>query len=154
MADRYELKNLKQAFDIVKDEKLERVHKQFVKDFGKFDFQGIYTSIGEISEGIRERILDAFHSKYNELKSDISHLRKGGFEVSVLDFNLLRIPLKEKMLLANFCLEAYEPIVKIFTEVEDKVKFLVEEMEKQEREYDEAERIKFVKERQDVDADK
>ncbi|NCN87041.1 hypothetical protein GW932_04345 [archaeon] len=119
MGERYEIKNLNEAFKLVKDKDLEEVYLLFKKDFSKeITFSGIYTSLKEISLDIKDRIKSEFNDNYRELKTKISKLRKHGEEVSVVDFELLRVPLKMKLLDANFSKENYLIILSILKNVE------------------------------------
>ena len=136
-SERYDIKNIDEAFGIVGDDTLKEVFYQCVKDFSlNPDFSGIYTSKKEVKNSIRERVFDALNDKFKDMKSSITQLRKHGFEVSVIDFRLLRIPLKEEILASDFSLENYSVVMQIFSSVEEEVSNLLVEMERMEKEKD------------------
>lgn len=133
--ERYDLKNIDEAFKLVSDKNLEEVYKKFCLDFGySSPFKGIYTSIKSIRESIVEIIIGRINEQYREDKGRISELRKKGFDVGVLDYDFLRIPLKIKMMKANFNLESYDKILQIFYSSEEQLKILVDELERAEKE--------------------
>lgn len=117
MSERFEIKNFKEAISIIKDKSLEKIAKEFSKDFShEFKFQGIFLSKKEISKEIKERLASGINDEYKDVKSKISHLRKKGLNVNIIDFNFLRIPLKIKVLMTEFNLKNYQNILKIFTD--------------------------------------
>lgn len=147
-SERYDLKNVEEAFGILKDEELKKVYERYVSDFeDKKGFAGIYISKKEILNSIKERVFDGLEERFKDIKSNISHLRKKGFEVNVIDFNLLRFPLKKKLLDSDFCLTNYNTIMDLFSWVEPEIDKLTLEMEKQEKERDFKEREEFQKNR-------
>lgn len=142
MSERYEIKTLKEAFGIVKSPDLEVVIAEFEGDFKKIArFTGIYLSRNEVIDGIRERVFDGLNDKYLDLKSRISYARKHGADLNPLDFGVLRVPLKIKMLNAVFNLDNYRLIVVMLNDDE---KQLVE-FEKQVEELEEQREIREAK---------
>lgn len=142
MSERYEIKTLKEAFGIVKDKDLEIIISEFERDFRKIArFTGIYISVNEVVKGIRERVFDGLNDKYLDLKSRISYARKHGADLNPLDFGVLRVPLKVKMLDAVFNLENYKLIVVMLNE--DEKQLIV--FEKQVEDFEEAREIRDAK---------
>lgn len=134
-SERFEIKNIEEAFEIIKDDSLKEVYEKYLLDFeNEREFSGVYTSKKDIVDSIKERIFDSFEEKYREIKSDVSTLRKKGYEVNVLDFYLLKFNYKKKLLEADFSLENYNIVVDLFKGVEPEIKKMVKEMEKKEME--------------------
>lgn len=136
-SERYDLKNIDEAFKIIEDDALKEIYKKHSSNFEeKRDFSGIYISKKEILNSIKERIFDAFEEKFKEIKYNISQLRKKGFEVNVLDFDLLRFPFKKKMLDSDFSMDNYEVIMNLFSGIEPEINKMICEMESAEKEHD------------------
>ncbi len=120
--ERYEVKSLRQAFEIVGDSNLEKIISVFEKDFSKIKvFSGIFIGKKEVLGAIKERVFDGIKDRYNDLKSRISYLRKHGVDISVVDFRLLQVPLKTKLLEVVFSMDNYRVVVEILNEVEEVV---------------------------------
>jgi len=122
MADRIELKSLKAAFDLLKDKELEDVYSVFKKNFSVIKFTGIYSSVNEVREELKSRMIGAFSDEYRELRSKVSRLRKKGKEVTDIDFSLLEMPLKLKLFSAEFNVKNYELVYEILKKSKDDLK--------------------------------
>lgn len=114
MWERIEVKNIEEALKLLNDRDLENVFFEHKKKLNKeFIFSGIFTSKKEMSNDIKSRITDFFNDEYKETKSILSKLRKKGFDIDCLDFEVLRVPLKLKLLKAEFNVSNYSEVMKI-----------------------------------------
>ncbi|MDA3836634.1 MAG: hypothetical protein PF542_03350 [Nanoarchaeota archaeon] len=122
MSERFEIKDLEEALGIVGTDDVKKVISEFKKELTKeINFTGIYTSRKDILESIKERVSDYFNSEYSELKRNISYVRKHGEEVSVIDYELMTLPLKLKLLEVTFDLDNYYVVLGILKSVRDKL---------------------------------
>lgn len=117
MGDRFEIKQLNEALKIVKNNAIENILNKFSKDFSQeLKFQGIFLSIDEILYEIKDRIIGIINEDYKEIKNRITYLRKRGEKVNTIDYNLLRVPLKIKILRTEFNMNNYDDVIKIINE--------------------------------------
>ncbi len=121
--ERYDIKNVDQAFGIIGDPEIKKIFDTFIADFSKeVHFQGIYTSKKGIAEDVMERVISGLNDEFIELKSKISEKRKAGDYVNIEDLKLLKFPLKVKMLKADFCMKNYEVVKSILSETQELIK--------------------------------
>ena len=121
-SERYDIKNIEQALEIIKNLGFEEILKKYKKDYpNDFFFTGIYTSKEEILEELQNRIIEGLLFDYNEIKRKISFLRKHGQDPGVLDFRILQVPLKVKVLEANFVLENYEVVRQMLSDAKSRL---------------------------------
>lgn len=122
MGERVEIKNISDALKYLGDSELEKVFEFYKKDFGKeINFSGIYLTKKELFCDIQSRIVDFLNDSFRELKSKVSKLRKRGFDVDCVDFNLLRVPLKTKIFVADTNSKNYGEVKEILNSVEQEI---------------------------------
>jgi len=112
MSERFQITNIDEALKILENKDLTEVISKFKKDIdAELNFTGLYVSRKDLEDSIKDRVYDYFNTEYNELKSKISYLRKHGEDVNIIDFGLLMVPSKIKVLDAEFLLSNYNIIL-------------------------------------------
>ena len=127
-----ETKGINDVLRIIGKKDYFEIYKKIISvDKKYFDngFERTFENKKELDLFFKERVLDFFNSRYSDIRSKISTLRKGGIgEVDYYDLKSLSIPLKLKTLEVEFSLELFEKIFDLVVYLETELgKFKLEE---------------------------
>ncbi len=105
------------------EDKLRNIQKNLRETFLLFISENLIDSkkielIGDIESSIKQKIEDSAKDKYQNLNEQFSELRKSGTDLGVLNFKLMMIPLKIKVLLATYDKKDAENLIKRLKEIE------------------------------------
>jgi hypothetical protein len=103
--ERIEIKSVQDILKIVGNKDYFEIYNLISvldKDFFTRGFVGSFESKKEVNSFFEERIFDFLKGIYSDLKSKISQLRKKGNLVTYIDYEVLSIPLKMKILESDF----------------------------------------------------
>ena len=123
------------------------------KEFFTKGFSGSFDKKKEVKDFFKERIFDFLNGEYSELKSQISQLRKKGNEVMYIDYEVLTLPLKKRMLKAEFNLKSFLKVKEIIDFARKELKVFILEQEKKEKEKEEREKLKEAEARKKKEKD-
>lgn len=70
------------------------------------------SSSAEFEDSIKNKIIDFLNNQYGDLRDKISDLRKSGKDMNDAEFMLLSVPLKIKLLSANFSKKDFDLVIK------------------------------------------
>lgn len=108
------------------EDKLKNIQKNLREIFLFFISENIIDSkkielVGDIESSIKQKIEDSAKDKYQNLNEQFSELRKSGNDLGVLNFKLMMIPLKIKVLLATYDKKDAENLIKRLKEIENEL---------------------------------
>ncbi len=123
--EKIEVKNVQDILKIVGNKDYFEIYNlifKMDKDFFNRGFSGSFDTNKGIKDFFKERIFDFLKGVYADLKSRISQLRKKGKKVMYIDYEVLMMPLKMKMLKANFTLNDFLKVKEIIDFAEKELK--------------------------------
>ncbi len=135
--EKIEIKNIQDVLKIVGNKEYFEIYNgvnELDKSFFDKGMGGTFESKNQVRDFFKERVLDFLGGVYTDLKSDISHLRKTGREVDYIDFEVLTIPFKIKMLGANFGFKDFLKVKELIDVARKEINVFKAEEEKQEKE--------------------
>lgn len=108
------------------EDKLKNIQKNLREIFLLFISENMIDSkkielVGDIESSIKQKIEDSAKDKYQNLNEKFSELRKSGTDLGVLNFKLMMIPLKIKVLLATYDKKDAENLIKRLKEIESEL---------------------------------
>lgn len=122
--------NFKQLIDSLNDNDLKDI-LNYLEDL-KLDFidneiiTKNFLSIKDLIEFIKNELSNYLKDKYNNLKSDISDLRKKGKDMTDLSLKLLSIPLKIKIFESSFSRKDFSNCLDLMMKIEQEIKAIKE----------------------------
>ena len=112
--ERIEIKNLKEAMELVVEFNFKEIYKLFNRDFGKISIVGIYSSKEEVFEELKSNIYDRLREEYRDIRSKFSELRKKGEDVDLEECRFFLFESKLRVFEVYFDEKSYSDIVCIF----------------------------------------
>jgi hypothetical protein len=76
---------------------------------------------GDFESNIKQEIEESVKEKYHDINDKFSELRKSGKDLGVLNFKLMIVPLKIKILLATYEKKDAENFIKRIEEIEKEI---------------------------------
>lgn len=123
MANKIQIKDIKQALSTTNSSVLLKIYKEFKKHYPKeMIFTGTYDSKYEILKEVETRMIETIQEEYTDIKSQISQIRKTGQDIELVDLEILEVPLKIKLLESQFSIKNQEKIFSIIKSVKKKLK--------------------------------
>ncbi len=86
------------------------------------DIERKISSSADFEESIKNKIVDFLSNQYYDLKDKISELRKNGRDMRDAEFILLSVPLKIRLLSANFSKKDFDLVIKKIESIKEILK--------------------------------
>lgn len=116
--EQIKVNSIDEAITKINSKILIKIYYRFKEYFQKeIIFSGNYNSIIEMLNTLQERVIESISDYFNDMKSEISDMRKEGNDVELLDLEFLTIPLKLKLFEVEFSSENLEKVIYKFEDV-------------------------------------
>ncbi|MBD3253222.1 hypothetical protein GF386_05800 [Candidatus Pacearchaeota archaeon] len=133
--EKIKFKDLEGALTSINDKKFLYVFNNFranrkdfvIKNFSNMNFK----SNSEVIDFLKEQVISFFNGIYMDLKDRLSDLRKKGKDVSFVEFKFLSLPLKIKLLNADFSEKNLGRVMNLISYIDKNLKIIESELEKE-----------------------
>jgi len=127
----------------------EKKHPKNVEDFQTYKVVTTSKDYKELIERLKEGLGEKLISEYDDLKKEISDIRKKGGDVLIEDLKLSSVPLKIKLFKATMEKKDFYKIKKILKEVKDEINEVKKIILKKEEEITKSKSVKEKFEKKD-----